>query len=586
MFNLLVAANGQQWEGEHLSFGIDRFKEYSGSEADEVSVDRPDTLFRLEEIPTLLLYEIGTVGPSARIVRHGRLQNIVRRGSELRFAFVPDPMRAYFSRSVILTYSEQLGMHQFEHHRTHWAVKDGDLPAKLLETAVPERPERTVAAVGAEYVEALENSRRVDALALQAELEGFAPSLEKAFALLPARLLERATPELYPILGVKPRSAEAQAAIKAVLARDNGDDGLVGFWEFSLVRFLDVYGTPTEAADKEIAVAACRDHLNRLSANPSALVENLATALWHCARCRLLTIRLRREISLLLDRLMHEYSDGCWYTQIDGGIRMGDLRCTALSVVALQRLGDDRHHDAISAAIRWIVELQRPEDGAWVRTPPSSDPDVITTTVALEAIRRSNIGEELPHVISAAESWLVSAQAVQSGWTADGWPGELVTAMVLEYLERRGAMLPQVDGFLLMARDFFRKAEELRAEGGANDRRLAAIATVHAVEMFLYGVFERRPDLALSAYREDGTDTLGPREALRALQDGLQRLGVLPAPRRLQYRDQLSSLISKRDGIIHRAHEISANELDAGMKSAKSFVDELGAMLISLDLLQ
>jgi len=78
-------------------------------------------------------------------------------------------------------------------------------------------------------------------------------------------------------------------------------------------------------------------------------------------------------------------------------------------------------------------------------------------------------------------------------------------------------MLPQVDGFLPMARDFFRKAEELRLEGGANNRRLAAIATVHAVEMFLYGLFERREDLALSAFRDNGTDTLGLRDALRAL---------------------------------------------------------------------
>src|SRR3546814_15580198 len=71
---------------------------------------------------------------------------------------------------------------------------------------------------------------------------------------------------------------------------------------------------------------------------------------------------------------------------------------------------------------------------------------------------------------------------------------DFATAMVLDYLARPNDFLAQVDGFLLMARDFFRKAEELRLEGGANNRRLAAIATVHAVEMFLYGLFKDRED--------------------------------------------------------------------------------------------
>src|SRR3546814_1066862 len=98
--------------------------------------------------------------------------------------------------------------------------------------------------------------------------------------------------------------------------------------------------------------------------------------------------------------------------------------------------------------------------------------------------------------------------------------------MVLDYLARPNDFLAQVDGFLLMARDFFRKAEELKLEGGINNRRMAAIATVHAVEMFLYGIFERREDLALSPFRDNGFETLGPREALRSLQDSLQRIEI------------------------------------------------------------
>ncbi|MFJ3449631.1 hypothetical protein ACIPM0_15625 [Pseudomonas sichuanensis] len=115
-------------------------------------------------------------------------------------------------------------------------------------------------------------------------------------------------------------------------------------------------------------------------------------------------------------------------------------------------------------------------------------------------------------------------------WDSEPWTTDFTIGVILSYLTNKTQMLAQVDGFLLMVRDFFRKAEELQWEGGANNRRLAAIATVHAVEMFLYGLFKRREDLALSAFKENGTETLGPREALRALQDALQRIGVITAP--------------------------------------------------------
>ncbi len=90
MFNLLVSGNGEWWETPPLSTGVDRFKEYSGAVGDEVDLARPETLRRLEEIPTLLMYEVGAGGPHARVVRHGRLRNIVRRGRDLNFDFERD----------------------------------------------------------------------------------------------------------------------------------------------------------------------------------------------------------------------------------------------------------------------------------------------------------------------------------------------------------------------------------------------------------------------------------------------------------------------------------------------------------------
>lgn len=589
MFNLLVSGSGDSWESPPLSMGIDRFKEYSDAEAETIDAAIPETLRRLEEIPTLLMYEVGAGGPHARVVRHGRLRHIVRRGRELTFTFEPDAERAFLDRTVVLSFANQIGVRQFERHRTHWAIKDGDLPPELLNTATAERAQRTVQLVAAEYVEAKREGNWSDVRELAEELEQFPPSLAKALSLLPARVLAQPTPEIYPILGVERRTPEGRSALEAVLSRDASGEGLPSDWSYSLAWFLDIYGSPTEAARLEQAVADCASHMITLGAGDAGapcLIEEVGYTLWRSARSPLLVGRLRREIAVLTDRMARRQDgQGCWMENREGG-SVGGVRATALATVALQRLGDDRYHEAIKHAVIWLLDKLLPESGALPRYADETTPDIIATTLTMEAIRRSDLADDVPHVLATGDAWLVSGQTVLGGWQAEPWSEDFVATLVLEYLARQSEMLPQVDGFLLMARDFFRKAEELRLEGGANNRRLAAIATVHAVEMFLYGLFERREDLALSAFRDNGTETLGPREALRALQEALQRIGALTAPQRLPHRDKLSSLVGRRDGIIHRAHEISEAELADGMFHAQRFIERYAKDLLDLNLLQ
>lgn len=586
MFNFLVSGNGDWWETTPLSSGLDRFKEYSGDEGAGIDAARPETLRQLEEIPTLLMYEVGAGGPHKNVVRYGRLRNIVRRGRELVFDFDLDPQHAYLQRQTVLSYAAQLGIAPFEQHRTHWAIKDGDLPLALVETGTPDRAERTIRIVAAEYVEARREQNRPGARELADELAEFPPTLEKALLLLPARILESPTPELYPILGIEPRTAEGRNALTAVLQRDVAAENLPPDWSFSLAWFLDLYGSPTEAARLAAVVDQSATSLAALGAEPASDVEEIAYALWRCSRCHLLVGQLRREIAMALHRLARRQTQaGCWtVTRAQGDV--AGVRATALATVALQRLGDDRYHAQIRSAVDWLIEQRSADTGAFARDHGEDNPDVIATILAMEAIRRSDVAEDIEHVLDAGDAWLVAGQTVVGGWVAEPWSEDFVAASVLGYLAHRATMLPQVDGFLLMARDFFLKAEELRLEGGANNRRLAAIATVHSLEMFLYGVFDKREDLALSAFKENGTETLGPREALRGLQEALQRIGVLAAPQRLPFRDNLSSLIGRRDGIIHRAHEISEAELDQGIRHTRRFMTRFGKDLLNLDLLQ
>jgi hypothetical protein len=91
MFNLLVSDNGEWWETPPRSIMVSRFKEYSGAEAEEIDLARPETLRLLEGVPTLLMYEVGAGGPHARVVRHGGcgISFVVAAISSLRSSPIP-----------------------------------------------------------------------------------------------------------------------------------------------------------------------------------------------------------------------------------------------------------------------------------------------------------------------------------------------------------------------------------------------------------------------------------------------------------------------------------------------------------------
>jgi len=136
MFNLLISGNSTAWEDVECSMPIDRFYGYKGAEAEVITLDRPESLRHLEEIPTLLMYEGGASGPNARVIRHGRVKNITRQGRILTFEFEPDLDRAYFNRRSILKYKNRLGrVGNFAFDRTEWLIYDGDLPPGLLDNA-------------------------------------------------------------------------------------------------------------------------------------------------------------------------------------------------------------------------------------------------------------------------------------------------------------------------------------------------------------------------------------------------------------------------------------------------------------------
>ena len=134
MFNVLIHSDPTHWETDQLMrIDVRRFKEYSGSEADKISADKPATLKLLGGIDTLLMYEFRH-GVDATLVRYGQLHEIRVAGQDMIFRFEE---KGKFPRSVIEEFWVRLGMSISEEHRTHWAVKDGGIPRAMLAKLMP-----------------------------------------------------------------------------------------------------------------------------------------------------------------------------------------------------------------------------------------------------------------------------------------------------------------------------------------------------------------------------------------------------------------------------------------------------------------
>lgn len=139
MFNLLVSAFDTAWESDQrMGMDASRVGEYSGDEYEGISTKDQASLKRLEQVQTLLMYEYGTDGPNAEVVRVGQMRDVRKSGGEITFRFIET---GRVSRDKVYELAGRLQMNEWEKNRTHWAVKDGTIPQELF-LAMTETPKR------------------------------------------------------------------------------------------------------------------------------------------------------------------------------------------------------------------------------------------------------------------------------------------------------------------------------------------------------------------------------------------------------------------------------------------------------------
>lgn len=146
MFHLIVGYAEDSWGSSPGTMSTQRFLEYTDDDiASRYSSLDQKLLDELLEYPVIFMCE-GESSPSFI----GTLTHLEESGGSLVFEFeriqgIPD-----IPTGLLDEYERSLGIHSFEFHRTHWAIKEPSLPDVLTEAGFfnPELTEVMNAALG------------------------------------------------------------------------------------------------------------------------------------------------------------------------------------------------------------------------------------------------------------------------------------------------------------------------------------------------------------------------------------------------------------------------------------------------------
>lgn len=132
MFNVIVSGISNSLETDGLMrLPLDRFTMGdTAPEAQGISKQNPGSLALLANTPALLMYERGMGdGPHTLEGRYGRIIQVQVVGDEVVFRFQET---GRLPHSFITENARHLGIESWELTRTHWAIKDGNIPGSVL----------------------------------------------------------------------------------------------------------------------------------------------------------------------------------------------------------------------------------------------------------------------------------------------------------------------------------------------------------------------------------------------------------------------------------------------------------------------
>ncbi|WP_448635438.1 TIR domain-containing protein [Pedobacter panaciterrae] len=129
LYNLFVSASEDSWQGEPFQIELSRcVREYTSphltrrfGNLDALSIKT------LKNAPSIFAYEAGCkLSP-----KFGYIRDIVHRGGQVRIEYDIQNMDQFLSYADIEEMTFELDIQKLELHRTHWAVKEVNLPKEL-----------------------------------------------------------------------------------------------------------------------------------------------------------------------------------------------------------------------------------------------------------------------------------------------------------------------------------------------------------------------------------------------------------------------------------------------------------------------
>lgn len=129
MYNLFVSGDPESWDGEHWQIELSRcVREYT----DVTIVERygsmdTDAISVLRRLPSIFAYEAN----HKKAPKFGILRDIIQRKGEVRIEYELHHINPFLSAEKLADLTFELDISKWELNRTHWSVKDVNLPKEL-----------------------------------------------------------------------------------------------------------------------------------------------------------------------------------------------------------------------------------------------------------------------------------------------------------------------------------------------------------------------------------------------------------------------------------------------------------------------
>ncbi len=132
MYNLLVANNSEEWNGDPFIIEVDRcirVQEYTNKKIAEKYGDLSITqIGEVIQFPCIFAYET----QCHKDPKFGYIHEIVRRQAKIKIHYEIIHLDKFLTHSDLQAMHFELDIDSWEYNRTHWAIKDVDLQKELI----------------------------------------------------------------------------------------------------------------------------------------------------------------------------------------------------------------------------------------------------------------------------------------------------------------------------------------------------------------------------------------------------------------------------------------------------------------------